>query len=324
MRWGLLMLFALVPACWAGLCVLIANVSGWVRLAERYRAEREPVEGVRFGWQFLRIGWCDYNGCVTIRVSSEGLYLAVWPVFVGHPSLLVPWSQLRLVKESRTGWLAYAQMEVASSPLTKIFIPLRALGAGREWLQQEGSFSEQANLLSVGDAAVDVELPDEFERPIRLSDQWQRQPIVLVFVRHSGCTFCRTQAADLRDEYPAIQAAEADVVLVTMDDPKALASFKQQLDLPFLCVSDPQQVAYRAYQCPRGSLWEVAGPGMWGRAIKSVFKHGFGRIRGDAMQLPGSFVIDRSGVIRFAYRSRHSADWAPVDDLIRAVRTIAP
>jgi peroxiredoxin len=62
---------------------------------------------------------------------------------------------------------------------------------------------------------------------------------------------------------------------------------------------------------------------MWGRAIKSLFKHGFGRIRGDAMQLPGSFVIDRSGVIRFANRSRQSADWATVDDLLQAVKSLA-
>lgn len=178
----------------------------------------------------------------------------------------------------------------------------------------------QSNLLSVGDAAIDVTLPDELDRPIRLSEKWQRQPIVLVFVRHSGCTFCRTQAVELRDEYSAIQAAGADVVLVTMDDPKSLQTLKQQLKLPFVCLSDPQQVAYRAYQCPRGSLWAVAGPGMWGRAIKSVFKQGFGAIRGDAMQLPGSFVIDRTGAIRLAYRSQHSADWAPVDDLIQAVK----
>ncbi len=182
----------------------------------------------------------------------------------------------------------------------------------------------QSTLLSVGDAAIDVTLPDELDRSIRLSAMWQRQPIVLVFVRHSGCTFCRTQAAELRDEYPAIQAAGADVVLVTMDDPKSLQTLKQQLKLPFACLGDPQQAAYRAYQCPRGSLWAVAGPAMWGRAIKSVFKQGFGAIRGDAMQLPGSFVIDRSGVIRFAYRSRQSADWAAVDALIHAVRTIAP
>ena len=137
MRWELFIPFALVPAVWAGLCVVIASVSGWSRLAERFQADREPIEGARFGWQFLRIGWCDYNGCLTIRVSSEGIYLTVWPIFVGHVPLLIPWSELRVLKEQRTRWLANAQLEVSSPPIAKIHIPLRVLDAGREWLRKD-------------------------------------------------------------------------------------------------------------------------------------------------------------------------------------------
>lgn len=137
MRWELYLPFAIAPAFWAGLCVVIAKMSGWARLAEQYRAEREPVEGARFGWQFLRIGWCDYNGCLTIRVSPDGLYLAVWRIFVGHAPLLIPWSDLRVLKESRTRLLANTQLEIASRPTTKICLPLRVLDAGGEWLRKD-------------------------------------------------------------------------------------------------------------------------------------------------------------------------------------------
>ena len=173
--------------------------------------------------------------------------------------------------------------------------------------------------ISIGDPAPDMTLPDDHNQPTRLSDLWQRHPIALVFVRHSGCTFCRTQAAELREAYPAIQAAGGEVVLVTMDGPATLPALKAQLELPFPCLSDPGQAGYRAFQCPRGSLWAVAGPPMWGRAIKSLFANGMGWVRGDTMQLPGSFVIDRSGTIRFAHRSQTSADWPPTDELIRSV-----
>ena len=127
----------------------------------------------------------------------------------------------------------------------------------------------------------------------------------------------------MREASPEIQAAGGEVVLVTMDEPAALHAFKEQLQLPFVCLSDSRQEGYRAFQCPRGSLWAVAGPAMWWRAIKSLFKHGAGGLRGDPMQLPGSFVIDRSGVIRFAYRSRHSADWAPMDELHRTLNSLS-
>ena len=178
--------------------------------------------------------------------------------------------------------------------------------------------------LSVGDRAPDATLPDDLNRPTRLSELWRQQPIVLVFVRHSGCTLCLDHAVVLREANDEIQAAGAEVVLVTMDDPERLHAFKARWQLPFVCLADPRQEAYRAFQCPRGSLWQVAGPAMWWRAIKSLFRHGAGLVRSDPMQLPGSFVIDREGVVRFAHRSRHSADWASPEELLAAVRVLSP
>ncbi len=176
--------------------------------------------------------------------------------------------------------------------------------------------------LSVGDRAPDVMLPDDLNRPTRLSELWQLRPIVLVFVRHSGCTLCLDHAVVMREASLDIQAAGADVVLVTMDDPERLHAFKVRWKLPFVCLADPRQEAYRAFQCPRGSLWQVAGPAMWWRAIKSLFRRGAGLVRSDPMQLPGSFVIDRGGVLRFAHRSRNSADWASPEELVAAVRAL--
>lgn len=175
--------------------------------------------------------------------------------------------------------------------------------------------------LSVGNHAPDVTLPDDRNQSTRLSELWRRQPIVLVFVRHSGCTLCLDQSVVLREAYPEIQAAGAEVVLVTMDNPEHLHAFKERWQLPFVCLSDPGQVGYRAFQCPRGNWLAVAGPAMWWRAIKSLFRHGAGFIRGDPMQLPGSFVIDREGRLQFAHRSRHSADWASPDQLLGVLRT---
>jgi hypothetical protein len=37
----------------------------------------------------------SYNNCLTIGVTDEGLYLAVFPLFrPGHPPLLIDWSAL--------------------------------------------------------------------------------------------------------------------------------------------------------------------------------------------------------------------------------------
>ncbi len=182
--------------------------------------------------------------------------------------------------------------------------------------------SNSNSTLSVGDRAPDVTLPDDRNQAMRLSELWQQQPIVLVFVRHSGCTLCFDHAVAMREAYSQIQAAGAEVVLVTMDDPVGLHAFKERWQLPFVCLADPGQEAYRAYQCPRGSVLAVIGPVMWWSAIKSLFRHGAGLVRADPMQLPGSFVIDRDGMLRFAHRSRHSADWASPDQILSTLRNL--
>lgn len=173
--------------------------------------------------------------------------------------------------------------------------------------------------LSVGDAAPDLTLRDDLNRATRLSDLWQRQPIVLIFVRHSGCALCFEHAVVIREAYPEIQAAGAEVVLVTMDEPSRVQAFKERWKLPFLCLSDPGRTGYRAFQCPRGNWFAVAGPLMWWRATKSLLRHGAGLVRSDPWQLPGTFIIDRQGTLQFVHRSRHSADWASPDQLLGAL-----
>lgn len=135
MPWEAYFLTALFPAFLGGLLVVIARLSGWAGLAERFPADREPEDGICFRGQFFRIGWCDYNGCMTIRVSPDGLYLAIWPIFVGHRPLLIPWSALRVAEERRRRWFPVALVTVGEPPLAKLQLPLRVIDASRDWLR---------------------------------------------------------------------------------------------------------------------------------------------------------------------------------------------
>lgn len=137
--WEAYFILALIPGFFAGLLVVIARLSGWARLAERFPADRVLDDGVCFRGQFLRIGWCDYNGCMTIRVSSEGLLLAVWPIFVAHAPMLIPWSAVRVIEERRRRWFPVALVEIEQPPLAKLQLPLRVIEAARPWLQPRAS-----------------------------------------------------------------------------------------------------------------------------------------------------------------------------------------
>ncbi len=135
MPWEAYFIVALLPGFFAGLLVVIAKVSGWTGLVERFPGDRVPDDGICFRGQYVRIGWCDYNGCITIRVSPEGLYLAVWPIFVGHRPILIPWPELRVLEERRRRWFPVALVEIGQPRLAKLQLPLKVIDAARAWLK---------------------------------------------------------------------------------------------------------------------------------------------------------------------------------------------
>lgn len=121
----------------------------------------------------------------------------------------------------------------------------------------------------------------------------------------------------MRRDYEEFRRRGAEIVVITQGDERQAESFRRERDLPFPCLADPERRAFVAFGLGHGSLTQLLGPRVWGRAIQALRKgYGAGKPVGDTRQLPGVFIIDRSGIIRFAYRSRDAADNPPNDLLL--------
>ena len=92
---GLLLSLLIGPPVFAGLLWVMSRLSGWSRLAARYRRDDE-VAGTRWTWMSVGFGplvW--YNHCITVTVTERGLALRPQPLMrLFHPSLLIPWAQV--------------------------------------------------------------------------------------------------------------------------------------------------------------------------------------------------------------------------------------
>jgi len=88
------------PLIWIGVCLLSSVVSGWRRLASRYRATMPPT-GQRISVRFALIGFARYRGIVTAHISHEGLRLSVLKIFPGHAPLFFPWSDIHVERVSQ-------------------------------------------------------------------------------------------------------------------------------------------------------------------------------------------------------------------------------
>ena len=152
----------------------------------------------------------------------------------------------------------------------------------------------------------------------RTLDELSRlSPVLVVFLRHAGCPFCREALADLQKKRASIENLGTRIVLVhMMTDPEAAAFFKRYGLDDVDRLSDPEQQVYRAFGLKRAAASQVMGPAIWWRGFKTTFLRGNlpGKPVGDIFQLPGTFLlVDGRIVRRFAPDS--SADRPDYEDL---------
>lgn len=142
-----------------------------------------------------------------------------------------------------------------------------------------------------------------------LDELSRASPLLVVFLRHQGCAFCREVLAELEKRRSEIEARGARIVLVHMipDDNTAEMFFARWRlhDVPR--ISDPQQKVYKAFGLARGTLWQVLGLGVWWPGAKAILTgHLPGMPQGDIFQLPGAFVV-REGKIVKEFHAPNSA-----------------
>ena len=133
--------------------------------------------------------------------------------------------------------------------------------------------------------------------------------LLIVFLRHSGCLFCREALADLRDCRDAIESAGAAIAVVHMSDNEDSADLFAAYDMQGVDrISDTDCKLYRSYELHRGSFVELFGLRNWWVGFKAlVGGHGIGKVQGDGFQMPGAFVV-RDGKIIKSYRHDGSGD----------------
>jgi len=129
----------------------------------------------------------------------------------------------------------------------------------------------------------------------------ERTPVLLVFLRHAGCTFCREAMADLARQRRRIEEAGVHIVLVHMSSRERFRQFAGGYQLEDLDhITNPNRDFYRAFGLKRGNLRQLFGLEVWKRGIQAGLRdgHGLGAADGDTTQMPGAFLLHKRAVIR--------------------------
>jgi peroxiredoxin len=107
------------------------------------------------------------------------------------------------------------------------------------------------------------------------------------------------------------------VVLVGLGTSDQAEAFKKQFSLSFPIICDPEKKLYQTYGLRRGSIVRMASPALLLKGLKTLSRgHTPGMPQGDVMQMPGVFLIDTSGNIRYAHYSKDPSDNPSIETLL--------
>lgn len=146
-------------------------------------------------------------------------------------------------------------------------------------------------------------------------------PVLLAFLRHAGCVFCRETLGDVALDRREIERSGTRIVLVHMGDSEAIADLLERYglrDVERIC--DPEQRLYAAFGLKRGNLWQLLSPKVLWRGFQAgvIAGHRIGRVSADSAQLPGVFLIGPDGIMR-RFRHRSAADRPNYRDIAAAL-----
>jgi peroxiredoxin len=127
--------------------------------------------------------------------------------------------------------------------------------------------------------------------------------------------------AQLRRHEADFRRLGARVVLVGLGTTEETAAFKDQFQVPFPIIADPERRLFKAFDLKRAGAAALLSPRMALRGVSAMARgHLIGAPKGDVRQLPGVFIIDAAGRIRFSHFARDPSDHPSPDVLLQAVQ----
>ncbi|UCD35587.1 MAG: redoxin domain-containing protein [Nitrospiraceae bacterium] len=113
------------------------------------------------------------------------------------------------------------------------------------------------------------------------------------------------------------EEAGLQIILVGMGRPEQSEEFRKRFAPSLTLICDPDKSLYQAFNLGRGSLYGMASPSVLIRGLRAMSRGNVpGMPQGDVMQMPGVFMIDTDGTIRYSYYAKDASDHPSVEELL--------
>jgi peroxiredoxin len=115
------------------------------------------------------------------------------------------------------------------------------------------------------------------------------------------------------------------VITVGMGEPKHAERYCGKLAPSVNCLADESHEAYATYGLYEMSAAGVLSPSLLKASVRALaggFRQEITDSGGDLTMLPGTFIIDRGGIVRYTYYSIHAGDHPKIADLLAEAKRL--
>ena len=136
------------------------------------------------------------------------------------------------------------------------------------------------------------------------------KPVLLVFLRHFGCIFCKEALSDLSEKRKDFEGKGIEIVFVHMSSNEVADEYFTKYKLEGVShISDPSAHFYQSFKLTKGSFMQLYGLQTWMRGYalkKDGHQLEMAKRLGDSTQMPGLFLVENGEVTQQFIHKRAS------------------
>lgn len=152
-------------------------------------------------------------------------------------------------------------------------------------------------MLDIEDEALELMITNDGTNVLEIS---KNKNVMLVFLRHFGCQFCRETIDELSTLRNEIETKKTEIIFVHMGDNATAQLYFERFKINNVRhISDPTCNFYAKFGLIKGSFTQLFGLQSWYRGFTLQAKYGAetNKSLGDSFQMPGVFMIQNGKIV---------------------------
>jgi len=171
---------------------------------------------------------------------------------------------------------------------------------------------------AVGHVVNNFSIKDHLGKPFDFKASLKNSHALVIFYRGGWCPYCNVQIRQLVEAWPEFKKRKVTPILISVDKPDGAALAQKQYEIPFPVLSDTEAYAHESFNV----VHYVDDKTLAKLKSYDIDIEAWSGKKHHKIAVPGVFLVDQKGVIRWAHSSRDYKVRPSVEQLLKSIDSI--